>query len=356
MTFRAMFRSSAIGLLSTIAVGCASTAGDAPAASSLALANAPCAPPPILRCPETNCGALVAEQGPVKEPTTGRNYFLDYPCDLKKGEKVTVVLSLHGGGSFGNWQRHYFPFVDYVEKYRLVVITPNAPPRRWTAEADDAYLQALTTSVVDQIGAKNIKSFWLAGHSQGGITSRRLACSDFFKDRADGYLSISASRVGGSPGFGPTGFGPAVQLTTPAPDVVNSPNSPVAQQQPDPACDFSHIAISGEHEIAKIPEASSWADKYDCKRRERRPDIVDVKGGYINDSSRQNPPTYSWGRQARPGVAEEFEYVGCRDGRVVADIVRLDKGHTEGWEPKVTEEVIRLMTKAKGGKITHNAG
>jgi hypothetical protein len=35
---------------------------------------------------------------------------------------------------------------------------------------------------------------------------------------------------------------------------------------------------------------------------------------------------------------------------VIADVVRLDKGHTEGLEPKVTEELIRLMVSAGGGK------
>jgi hypothetical protein len=46
-----------------------------------------------------------------------------------------------------------------------------------------------------------------------------------------------------------------------------------------------------------------------------------------------------------------FNYRGCRDGRVVADVVRLDKGHTEGLEPKVTEEIVKLMVSAKGGKL-----
>ena len=41
----------------------------------------------------------------------------------------------------------------------------------------------------------------------------------------------------------------------------------------------------------------------------------------------------------------------CKDGRVVADVVRLEKGHTEGLEPKVTEELIKLMLSAKGGKM-----
>jgi hypothetical protein len=36
---------------------------------------------------------------------------------------------------------------------------------------------------------------------------------------------------------------------------------------------------------------------------------------------------------------------------VVADIVRLDKGHTEGLEPVVTEEIVRLIAEARGGKL-----
>jgi hypothetical protein len=36
---------------------------------------------------------------------------------------------------------------------------------------------------------------------------------------------------------------------------------------------------------------------------------------------------------------------------VIADVVRLDKGHTEGLEPRVTEELIKLMVSAPGGKV-----
>src|SRR6476620_7858563 len=64
---------------------------------------------PYLHCPESECaGAVVVNQGNVVEMKTRRTYFLDYPCDLKKGEKVTFILSLHGFGSYGNWQRNYF--------------------------------------------------------------------------------------------------------------------------------------------------------------------------------------------------------------------------------------------------------
>jgi hypothetical protein len=44
-------------------------------------------------------------------------------------------------------------------------------------------------------------------------------------------------------------------------------------------------------------------------------------------------------------------YPGARDHRVIADVVRLDKGHTEGLEPRITEELVRLIVSARGGKI-----
>jgi hypothetical protein len=43
-------------------------------------------------------------------------------------------------------------------------------------------------------------------------------------------------------------------------------------------------------------------------------------------------------------------YPNARGGRVIADVVRLDKGHTEGLEPRITEELIRMMVTAPGGK------
>ena len=55
--------------------------------------------------------------------------------------------------------------------------------------------------------------------------------------------------------------------------------------------------------------------------------------------------------KARPGTTEEYLYPSCRDGRMVADFMRLDKGHTEGLEPRVTEAIIWLLVSAPGGKI-----
>ena len=325
----------------------ASIAGAAP----VQLAGAPCTRPPVLHCPDSGCSAgVVTDGGPVQEPATGRTYFLDYPCDLKRGEKVMFILSVHGAGSYGNWQRHYFPLLDYVDKYRLVVATPFSPRRVWSAQ-DDEYLQNITTMVIDQIGRSNIKAFWLAGHSQGGLTSSRIICSDFFRTKVDGFLSLSGGRVGGQAGraanFGvpapaaaPTGRGAAPPLPTGA---LTPP--------PAPTCDFSHIFTTGEHEISSLPNTSERAQKYGCSVDVKPRQVVDVKAGYVYDGTRQNPGNAAWGLLPRPGTAEIREFRKCRDKRVVADVVRRDKGHTEGLEPAVTEELVKLMISARGGKI-----
>jgi|GEM_PF-204031 len=314
-----------------------------------------CQTPPPVHCSEGDCATKTAVPGNVVEPTTGRQYFLDYPCDLQQGEDVVFILNIHGAGSIANWQRHYFPAMDYKDGYRLVIATPTANGsgsmgsgpgiRMWMSEVDDAHLQAITNQVIDAFGAENIKSFWLAGHSQGGGTSHRLVCTDFFKDKVDGLLSLSGGRIGSVqvvPGFGP-----------PMPD--GSP--PPARSRPPssdelPLCDFSHIYTTGEHEIVALPDASPWAEKYACGPRQTYR-IVDTLPGWVTDSGRMGYPV--WGMAARLGTAQAFEYPDCSDGRIVADVVRIDKGHTEGLEPNVTERTIQLIISAKGGILSRES-
>jgi len=328
--------------------------GFAKKAPPLELAGVSCEIPAPLHCPDANClGPMVIEQGTAVEPKTGRKFFLDYPCDLKRGEKVTFILSLHGFGSYGNWQRHYFPLMDYKEKYRLVIATPNAPPKVWMP-TDDEFLQNIVSLVYEQVGKENIKAFWLVGHSQGGMTSNRIVRTDFFKEKVDGWLSLSGGRLGGSPGRAGT-FGPP-RAAAPASGNAPAPAAPpsglaaaAASLREPPANDFSFIYETGQREMDDkgLPETSVWAERYGCGARVRKPDVVDTKAGYVYDSTRQNPPNPSWGLLPRPGTAEVFEYPHCKNGRVVADVVRIDKGHTEGLEPRVTEQLIKLMLSAK---------
>jgi pimeloyl-ACP methyl ester carboxylesterase len=334
-----------------------------------------CTATPYLHCPDSECsGPTVINEGNVVEMKTRRTYFLDYPCDLKKGEKVTFVLSLHGAGSYGNWQRHYFPILDYKDKYRLVIATPNSPTRVW-GEADDEYLHNIVNFVVEQIGKENIKAFWLVGHSQGGMTSNRIVRTDFFKDKVDGWLSLSGSRLGGNPGrgttFAPTGAGapsaapaaagaaPAARGTAPAGAAASPAGAPpgmaaaMAALREPPANEFSFIYETGQREMDDkgMPESSTWATKLGCGSRNKPAEIVDTKAGYVYDGTRLNQLRPGWGLLPAPGKAQVYAFTDCKAGRVVADVVRLDKGHTEGLEPKVTEELVKLMLSAKGGKL-----
>jgi len=302
------------------------------------MAGSVCHAQPRYACPEAkDCPADARVfLGGATEPKSGRKYFLDYPCDLKKNEKVTFILNLHGAGSIGNWQRSYFPAVDLKEKYRLVVATPTAltdqPMRRWMPDADDAYLHGIVDQVIAAFGRNNIDRFWLVGHSQGGITSRRIVCTDFFKDKVDGFVSLSGGRVG------------------------SPPRQPAASAPPTPPpapliCDFSHIFAIGELEAssASATDQSEWASKYSCGKRVRKADVVDEKAGYVTATDQSRGP--SWGTTARPGTAQVYEFENCKDGRIVVDVVRMNKGHTEGLEPKITETIVKYMLGAKGGKL-----
>ncbi|HST19500.1 MAG TPA: alpha/beta hydrolase [Blastocatellia bacterium] len=346
---RLLFTLSAI-----LALAVCASAQQAP----IQLEGAPCPTPTFLRCPDKDCPPeRIINPGSVVEMKSRRTYFLDYPCDLKPGEKVTFILSLHGFGSYGNWQRHYFPLVDYKDKYRLVIATPNSPTRAWSA-ADDEYLQNIVNSIVGQMGKENINAFWLVGHSQGGMTSNRLLRTEFFKDKVDGWLSLSGGRLGGNPGraasFGPPRAAAAAPATaTTSSSAAPSISAAMAALREPPTGEFSFIYETGQREMDEkgLPDTSTWAAKYNCGQRRKPEEIADSKAGYVYDSTRQNPPNPSWGLLPAPGKAQVYVYPDCKDGRVIADVARIDKGHTEGLEPKITEELIKLMLSAKGGKL-----
>jgi hypothetical protein len=288
----------------------------------------------------------MAAQAPV-EQITGRKFYLDFPDDLTAGELVTFVLSLHGGGSFGAWQRLYFPAHDYAVSHRLVIATPTAatgePMRRWVPEADDDHLRNVVDMVAEQFGCDRIGSFWLAGHSQGGLTANRLLAQEYFASRVDGYLSLSGGRLG--PAGHVDGFGP--------PPLPGEPPRKLPRFTPPPLpdTDLSFIFAVGEHEIEGLPKTSPWAERYRAGPRARLPDVVDSQGGQVYDKMREGHSSPAWGLLPRPGVAHVYVFPDAEQGRVIADVVRLDKGHTEGLEPNITRELVEMMVAAPGGKL-----
>ena len=144
-----------------------------------------CDVPPALHCPDTECpGTMVTQECNTTEPKSQRMFFLDCPDGYKAGDKINLVLSLHGAGSYANWQRNYFPIMDVKDKYKLVIITPSSPTRAWTGD-DDQYLANMVDPVVGTVGKANVNRFILAGHSQGGMTSNRIISTPYFREKID---------------------------------------------------------------------------------------------------------------------------------------------------------------------------
>jgi hypothetical protein len=287
----------------------------------------------------------------VIDEATGRKFYLEVPDDI--GRPLTFLLNLHGGGSFGAWQRLYFPAHDYADAHALVVAIPTAataePSRHWVAEADDEHLQNVVNLVVDRFGG-SLRSFWLVGHSQGGMTSRRLLNSPFFADLVDGWLSLSGGRIGGVPPA--EGAGAPSYPGRPQPSYSPEQLARLRAGLSDPPdADLSFIFATGEHEIAELPAESAWAERYEAGPRVRQPDVVDTEAGQVWDKIRAGHSTPQWGLLPRPGTAQVYTYPGARDGRLIADVVRLDKGHTEGLEPRITESLVTMMLTAPGGKL-----
>jgi hypothetical protein len=126
--------------------------------------------------PPTVPRETIRDPGPATEAKTGRKYFLDYPCGLKKGDKVTFILSLHGAGSIGKLAAHYFPLLDYKDKYRLVIATPFSPTTTWSS-ADDAYLQNIVTAVTNELGGENVKGVLARSATRRAARHRAVWCA-----------------------------------------------------------------------------------------------------------------------------------------------------------------------------------
>ncbi|HEY1709486.1 MAG TPA: alpha/beta hydrolase [Rhizomicrobium sp.] len=283
----------------------------------------------------------------LTDEKTGRKYTIDYPDDYRLGEAVTLLLSLHGGGSVGAWQRLYFPAQDVANKYRVVIVTPSCatkePFRRWVLDADEEHLVNIIEQTFARFGKQNIKAFWLVGHSQGGMTSNLLLGTDYFRDRVDGWLSLSGGRLGPiklPDTFFPGGRPPNLPATGPRPGAGTLPDA-----------DISFIFTSGEREMVELPATSPWAEKYGAGARVRQPDVIDDKPGQVWDTTREGKSTPAWGGRPAPGKAEVWLYPNAQGGKVIADVVRLEKGHTEGLEPNVTDYLVKLMVEAPGGKM-----
>jgi len=279
--------------------------------------------------PELDCGGIECptsyQRGPLTVPGhPDQAFIVDYPCDLRENERVTLVLNLHGGGSFANWQRHYFPLKDFTDERRLVVVQPQGLPHerdgststRWTVDGgDDEYIRAVLDFVDEELAERvDFHRFWVVGHSNGGQYGRQIACWEEFEGRVTGHLNLSGtSNANGDFGV---------------------------------ACDINFIFGVGDQELSlAVPEPNPVAERLGCGARSAATEIVDDVAGQIYDNSGR-VMREGWGGMPAPGSTETHTYRDCDGGLVVADYVRVDKGHTEGYEPEVTAHVIERMLAA----------
>ncbi len=221
-----------------------------------------CAAPPAYHCPDTDCpGTMVTQPGDTVELKSRRTFFPGLSGRLQAGRQGQHLLSLHGYGSYANWQRNYFPAMDVKDKYKLVVITPGSPVRYWS-DADDEYLHNIVDLVVSPRSARKTcsTSSW-PDTVKAAFTSSRLVCTDYFKDKVDVRISLSGGRVGpvtyANRGF--FGGTPVYKSggNPPPPPPLRLPPTPAGP--PGGACDYSFIFSNGEYE--SIPAANLAAGR-----------------------------------------------------------------------------------------------
>ena len=293
------------------------------------------------------------------DEASGRKFFVDFPSDAGERDDLTFLLNLHGGGSVGMWQRRYFPAHDYADDLGLVIATPSSkirqPFSRWVDTEDDEHLKAVVGMVADRFGTR-LRSFWLVGHSQGGLTCNRLLHDAWWGDRVDGWLSLSGRRIGRATFVADFGPPRTEEERKAAAERRSSMRQMFSASSGQHDADFSFIFAVGEHEIESMPETSPWAERYDAGPRQALPDVIDESPGQVHDGRFEGRYAKSWGREARPGTAKVWVYPNGRDGRVIADVLRLDKGHTEGLEPNIVRTILELVVSARGGKLKATEG
>jgi len=110
----------------------------------------------------------------------GRTYCVQAPTKVQP--HLPVVLVLHGFGSNGDSQAHYFGLDDRVDPRGFLLVKPNGTrnsggQRYWNVSGPDdvSYLSAVLDDVLAAYGG-DPRRLLVVGHSNGGFMAHRLAC------------------------------------------------------------------------------------------------------------------------------------------------------------------------------------
>jgi len=182
--------SQAAAAATSIAAATATTVASASATDPPATDSVP-TDPPVKDPPPTQPSTTDAEAPSTINATAGRPYDVFVPTGYDAATPTPLMLLLHGYGANGDIQEGYFEFEPLAESRGFLYVHPDGTVdaggnQFWNATDaccafggdspdDSAYLMA----IIDEVSADyNVdpSSIFLAGHSNGGFMSYRMAC------------------------------------------------------------------------------------------------------------------------------------------------------------------------------------
>jgi polyhydroxybutyrate depolymerase len=138
---------------------------------------------------------------------TERNYLLHVPPSYDAQTPVPLLLMLHGRGGDGERISALTGFSKMADEKNFIVLYPDGLDNQWNytrdvpgynnmTQDDTGFLLALLDEVSSQYSIDE-KRIYVAGFSNGGFMTQRLACDA--PERFAAFASVSAAGFGGMP-------------------------------------------------------------------------------------------------------------------------------------------------------------
>jgi polyhydroxybutyrate depolymerase len=137
----------------------------------------------------------------------GRTYLIHVPPSYDAGTPVPLLLMLHGRGGSGEDIAELTSFSKLADEKSFIVLYPDGLDNQWNyvkdvpgytsmTQDDTGFLLALLDEVSGQYTIDE-KRVYVAGFSNGGFMTQRLACDA--PERFVAFASVSAAGFGGMP-------------------------------------------------------------------------------------------------------------------------------------------------------------
>lgn len=193
-----------VGLGAWLAFGCSRDGEPPPAASSAA---APTDRSAIAQTQPATSDSGLAAKPPERRDTTGDATLV--PLDLKPGERLPLLMFLHGLGGSGGQSAAALELARFAERERVIVLAPDGAldsggRRFWNAQPACCNFAASGVDHVRELeqhidaAARRLpvdeKRIYVVGFSNGGFMALRLACD--LGARLQGVASIAGAGPG----------------------------------------------------------------------------------------------------------------------------------------------------------------